>query len=193
MGVVILDAGPCLSFFAASKQRILINTLTPIGTLMVPEVVDAEIRNKKGREFAAATANWNKVTAAGRVQILPGAATDELADAVKVLDGTSFHERMKESKNLGELMVIAHGIVLRAQGNQVVLLIDDLDGQRKASRHGMQVLSTEKVLIEAARTGQVADRVQMRSIYEELRSKDNGLVAVEQTALLASATWPAKK
>jgi predicted nucleic acid-binding protein len=102
---------------------------------------------------------------------------------------TPFAERVRQTRDLGELMVMAHALVLRDQGLDVIVLIDEWRGQQLASRQNLRVMDTQSVLRSAARNGLITDRGQMRKVYAELRTYDDGLVDITQTDLLAKAVW----
>ena len=188
---IILDAGPALTFCAANKQQILHDTLRRVGELKAPERVHTEILNKaKPRSlFAAARNNWLGLVDHGHIQLLSDEPTAALEAAVLELSGTPFDERVRHGKDLGELMVMAHAIVLRDQGCEVIVLIDEWRAQATATRLGLRVLDTHRVLISAARNGLITDRAHMRKTYAQLRIYDDGLVDIAQTSLLSRTTW----
>ncbi len=187
---VILDAGPALTFCAANKQQILYGTLSRVGDLLAPERVDIEVLDKaRSRRFTAARKNWLGLVEHGHVALLSDEQSDALDAAVVAISQTPFAERVRQTRDLGELMVMAHALVLRDQGLDVVVLIDEWRGQQLASRQSLRVMDTQSVLRSAARNGFVADRGQMRKVYAELRKYDDGLVDITQTDLLAKAVW----
>lgn len=188
---VILDAGPAITFCAANKQRILHGVLNDIGDLKAPATVDLEVKNKArpGTRFEAARKNWAGLVDNGHIDLLSDEASDALNAAVIQLDGTPLAERVRITRDLGELMVMAHALVMRDAGIDVVVLIDESRAQEVATRAGLRVLDTPRTLGLAARSGLITDRGAMRKIYAELRRFDDGLVDITQTDLLKSATW----
>jgi hypothetical protein len=189
---VILDAGPALTFCAANKQRILHDTLADIGELMTPATVDKEVRRKASTSprFAPALKNWMTLIGS-RIAVLPDEATDELVARVsRLASGTAFAERVCQSQDLGELMVMAHGLVLsEVQQLDVIVLIDEVRGARQAHSVGLKVMNTHGVLVAAARRGQIESAAHMRKVYTELRKFDDGLVHISQTRLLEHDNW----
>lgn len=189
---VILDAGPALTFCAADKQRILHDTLVDIGDLCAPETVDTEVRTKarSDRRFAAAARNWSRLVES-RVGLLSDAATDALVARVSRLSGgMAFETRTRQPRDLGEIMVMAHALVLKEVDSvEVVVLIDEHRAARQANALGLPVMNTPGVLTAAARRGQIADLTEMRKIYTQLRQYDDGLVHIDQTRLLHRSTW----
>ena len=98
---------------------------------------------------------------------------------------------MRDQKDVGEDMVMAHALVLRAQGLRVAVLIDEVRGQQEAARLRLPVLSTEKVLKAVARQAWISSKQEMRDIYTQLRRFDDGLVDISQTELLGADVWSA--
>lgn len=188
---IVLDAGPCLNFCATSKQRLLLDVMRPVGSLHAPDVVDEEIQRKArtDRRFEPARRNWLNLVDNAHVTILDSQRSPALEVAVARLSGTPFEERMRQSRDLGELLVMAHAIVLKDAGHDVVVMIDEVSGQRQASRCGLSVIDTGWVLAKGARAGVIEDRAEMRRLYDQLRSHDDGLVRIEQTRLLHAETW----
>jgi hypothetical protein len=114
-------------------------------------------------------------------------------------------ERLKDPKNLGEIMVIAHALVAAESGLTVTVLIDDGDGRKLAAAQRdrlkrlrdagnqtvgqIQLIGTLTVLNWAAQKGQVKDKAEMRSIYDRLRALDDGLAPIKDTRLLNDELW----
>lgn len=93
-------------------------------------------------------------------------------------------ERLKQSKDLGETMVIAHAVIAAEAGADVVVLIDDGRGAQVATRESQRLhrlrrtggsagsitlASTVTVLAKAAGTQHIRDKGEMREIYRRLR------------------------
>jgi hypothetical protein len=199
----IIDAGPGLNFLAANKERLLIGVL---GELSAPETVRDEVFRKARQEerFRAAEKVWRKL-AARWIQVLPDTPTPELAAAVHRITRQPIHERLRQSKDLGETMVIAHAVVAAEAGRTVTVLIDDGAGARTASAEikrlerlrssghvvgSLKLASTLTVLERAASGGKyIPDRAAMRDTYERLRELDDGLPPIEATRLLSAGLW----
>lgn len=127
----IIDAGPGLNFPSANKERPLIAVLGP---LSAPETVQDEILRKSAQDtrFRAAATTWRKLTPRW-IEILSDDATPELAAVVQRISGLPIDERMTQSKDVGETMVIAHTVVAAESGQTVTVLIDDGPGARIAT------------------------------------------------------------
>jgi hypothetical protein len=198
----IIDAGPGLNFLSINKERLLIAVLGP---LSAPETVRDEVLRKSGRDerFRAAATVWRKLTDRW-IQILPDDVTPELATVVQRISGLPMAERMKQGKDLGEIMVIAHAVVAAESGQRVTVLIDDGPGAaiatseigrlRRLGSSGPSVgsitlASTLTVLGRAAGTEHLPDRAAMRDTYKRLRELDDGLPPIEKTDLLSDTLW----
>ncbi|OHV46590.1 hypothetical protein BBK14_01710 [Parafrankia soli] len=198
----VIDAGPALSFLAVNKERLLISVLGPLST---PETVAAEVVRKARSDprFRAAEAVWNKLTPTW-IEILPDDVTPELAVVVSRISRLPMHERMKESRDLGETMVVAHAVVAAETGAMVTVLIDDGAGAAIATTErrrlerlrtqgrpvgGLRLVSTLTVLERAAGREHLPDRAAMRSLYARLRAGDDGLPPIENTRLLGPGIW----
>jgi hypothetical protein len=198
----IIDAGPGLNFLSINKERLLIAML---GRLTAPAVVEAEVLRKAAQDqrFRPAAAAWRKLTPTW-IQILPDDLTPELARVVHRITQQPMAERLKQSKDLGETMVIAHAVVAAEAGADVIVLIDDGLGAQTATgeirrlerRRGtdrtvgsIRLASTLTVLEKAAGTVHINDKAQMREIYERMRTLDDGLPPIEKTALLTTVRW----
>jgi hypothetical protein len=198
----IIDAGPGLNFLSINKERLLIAVL---GQLSAPETVHAEVLRKSRQDdrFGTAGTGWRKLT--GRwIQILPDDVTPELATVVQRISGLPMAERMKDGKDLGEIIVIDHAVVAAESGQPVTVLIDDGRGAeiatseiRRLRRLGssgssvgsITLASTLTVLGRAAGTEHLPDRAAMRETYRRLRELDDSLPPIEKTGLLADTLW----
>lgn len=198
--ITILDAGPCITFCAAAKQNLLIEVLQRgSNQLHVPDVVNDEVSNRGSnrRDFPPKTVlNWQWLVDHDRIGIFDSTVSsedaEELAVAVKKLTGTPLAERLTQSRDLGEIMVIAHAMVRKDRGEVVFVVIDEYRGQQLASKFGIEVIDTEWILSSAVRRGLIADRGEMKKIYDVLRQYDAGLVHITQTTLLQKSLWDQK-
>lgn len=198
----IIDAGPGLNFFSINKERLLIGVL---GQLSAPETVQNEVfrKSRQDERFRGAAAVWRKLTPTW-MQVLSDDQTPELAAAVHRITRQSMEQRLKQPKDLGETMVIAHAVVAAEAGETVTILIDDGPGARTAtaeiSRLGrlhasgravgsIKLVSTLTVLELAAGGQHIPDKLAMRTIYTRLRGLDDGLPPIEKTNLLESPRW----
>ncbi|MGH3951684.1 MAG: hypothetical protein ACRDSE_21635 [Pseudonocardiaceae bacterium] len=104
----IIDAGPGLNFFSINRERLLIGVP---GQLSAPETVQNEVFRKSGQDerFRAAAAVWRKLTPTW-MQVLSDDQTPELAAVVDRITRQSMEQRLKDPKDLGETMVIAHAV-----------------------------------------------------------------------------------
>jgi hypothetical protein len=198
----IIDAGPGLNFLSVNKERLLISVLGP---LSAPETVQDEVFRKSAQDsrFRAAATVWRKLSPRW-IQILSDDATPELAAVVQRISGSLIDERKRQSKDLGETMVIAHAVVAAQSGQSVTVLMDDgpgaqittleinrLERLRSSGRPVGSIIlaSTLTVLGRAAGTGQLPDRAAMRDTYKRLRGLDDGLPPIEKTGLLSHELW----
>jgi hypothetical protein len=199
----IIDAGPGLNFLSINRERLLIAVL---GELSAPETVQDEVFRKSAQDgrFRAAATVWRKLTPRW-IQILPDDATPELAAVVQRISGLPMDERKRQSRDLGETMVIAHAVIAAETGQTVTILIDDgpgaqvatleisrLDRLRSSGRPvgTIRLASTLTVLERAAGIGHLPDPTAMRDIYQRLRGLDDGLPPIEKTRLLSHGLWP---
>ncbi len=198
--ITILDAGPCITFCAAAKHNLLIDVLQRgSNELHVPDVVNDEVGNRgsNNKIFPPTTVpNWQWLVNQHGIEILDSSVSaedaGELSDAVKRLSGTPLAERLTASKDLGEIMVIAHAMVRRGRGEEVFVVIDEYRGQLLAASVGITVIDTAWILSSAVKRGSIADRGEMRKIYDKLRQYDLGLVDISQTELLSKSLWKQK-
>jgi len=198
-----MDAGPGLNFLSLNKERLLFDT---VGPLRVPEKVEEEIlrKSRQDRRFSAAENVWRRLPER-LLQVLSDDSTNEdLSRAVGRISGTSFEQRIRISKNLGEVMVISHASVAAESGENVIILIDDSGGRQIAAVEArrldrlrlmgkpagsIRLISTLTVLQKAAGREHIPNKKSMRTLYSRLRQLDDGLVPIEQTGLLSLPCW----
>jgi hypothetical protein len=198
----IIDAGPGLNFFSINRERLLIGTLGP---LSAPECVRDEVRRKAARDarFRASEKVLSKLSEKW-LHWLPDDATAQLASTVHRISGMPIADRLLQSKDLGETMVVAHAVVAAEAGADVTVLIDEHDGAalataeaRRLDRQRIQghkagsitLINTVTVLEKAAGSIHIPDRNEMRDIYTRMRGLDDGLVPIERTPLLDQQLW----
>lgn len=187
---VLLDAGPALNFLAVSQQDILIKLASRWGTVLhVPERVHEEILAKASNDSrfqrTPAVATWRTLHAAARVVILSDDITDSrlLEEAVSRVSDRDAHDRVRQGKDLGEIMVLAHASVLAQAGADVGILMDETDGRRRAAAElrwlverncpgRLSVWATEQVLRGAQSAGWIP---QWEEVYDKMRPFDDGL------------------
>lgn len=187
----ILDAGPCLTFCAAHAERILFDVLSPIGPLQVPEAVDEEVWRKstQNSKFRPVRSTWLKLKYSNRISVLSDSIDQPgLLEAAKALS-LELETVRTRSKDRGERMVIIHALAMVERGLAPVVLVDDWYGQQLATLAGLQVLTTEMILVQAIRSEMIPDRGEMRRLYTRMRLLDDGLVDITQTRLLDAQTW----
>lgn len=188
--VSLMDAGPCITFCAVNREAVLYEVLSAKYALFVPDVVDDEIRRKKGQRFQAVQGGWNKLVDNGHVGVLDSSAGDkELENEVQRIAGMPLAVRMQQSKNLGELVAICHACVRIRRGENAVLLIDDGDGTLLAHQNQVATISTEKVLRWSILMGKIDNRGDLKALYARMREVDQALVPVENTSLLEKTLW----
>lgn len=198
----VIDAGPCLNFLAANAERVLIGTL---GAPSTPETVREEVLRKAASEarFRAAARTWARLEPK-YIEVLSDDVTPELAAAVSRMTLMPMAERLRQGRDLGETMVIAHAVIAAEAGMSVTVVIDERRGAQLAAQEARRlarlreqgrqvgvitVVNTELILTRAAGGEHLPDRKAMRSLYARIRQLDDGLVAIEQTGLLAPTTW----
>ncbi|GAB3210918.1 hypothetical protein SAMN02745673_02599 [Marinactinospora thermotolerans DSM 45154] len=199
----IIDAGPGLNFLSIDQERLLIGVL---GKLSAPEAVQSEVfdKSRQDERFRAA-AGVRRKPALEWMRILSDDQTPELAAVIQRISHQPMAERLKRPKDLGEVMVIAHAVVIAEAGQKVTVLIDDGEGARTATseinrlerlrRSGRPVgsitlVSTLAILERAVQKKYVPGKADMRQLYRRLRELDDGLPPIEATRLLSSDLWP---
>jgi len=202
----IIDAGPGLNFFSVNKGRLLFSVL---GALSMPETVHQEMLSKAHRDerFAPAATVLKKLPLT-LLEVLPDDATSPLCDAVGRIGNLPMEQRIHHPKDLGEMMVIAHAVVVAEAGADVLVLIDDGGGRRLADVEirrlqrkqqageavgNIGLISSLTVLERAAGGEYLPGRAELRALYARLRGLDDGLPPIESTGLLSLRCWPSSR
>jgi hypothetical protein len=200
----IIDAGPGLNFLSINKERLLIGVLGP---LSAPDAVQTEVfrKAKQDPRFRSAGPAWQRLTPRW-IRILSDDHTPELASVVHRITRQPMAERLRHSKDLGEVMVVAHAVVAAEAGESVIVLIDDGPGAKTATAEmrrldrlrssgcptgKVTLISTLTVLERAAGSEHIPARDAMRHLYQRLRGLDDGLPPIEKTNLLTTPRWTA--
>lgn len=153
---------------------------------MLHEEVQDEVERKSAdtKKFKTADEMLAERVVAGEVEILVADINDpNFTQAVQVASGVRFEVRKGRSKDLGELMVTAHARARQADGDLAFAFIDEWRGQQMAGRCGVKIITTEQILDQAIKHLYITDHSEMKKVYDELRTFDDGLVDFSQTTL----------
>ncbi|MFC8450440.1 hypothetical protein [Kitasatospora sp. NPDC057223] len=192
----ILDAVICVHFVGAGLHRLLIDVLRRAGlTLLVPQEVCDEVAGKS-RKYPQITNPWNRLTASTVVRVLPPLlAVDAPARVIEVLEdirGFQAEQALRKRKDLGEAVVVAHGVHFQEQGHEVYVAIDDQGGKAIATQHNLTVLTIEDVIELAIAFGHFPNEGDLKTAYRKLRGYGDGLPSYDCTDLHGSYTkWRA--
>jgi hypothetical protein len=190
---ILLDAGPSLNFLAVGQENILIQAAASQKLqLAAPSRVDIEIIGMaKNPRFARTAVNstWTRLKTSQRVEILPDElTTQQFAEAVTRISGMPVMNRVRETKSLGEIMVLAHASVFAQHGADVFVLMDETDGRRRAAQEvqwlrsqsapgALALWSTRQVVQEAGRqTGWIKGNQTWEQVYDGMTAFDDGLL-----------------
>lgn len=178
---VVIDTGPALSFIAAGFQDLLAEVIAQKSALLcAPQAVAEEVHVKadQRQRFNSSHARiFDAMTRNGKISILPDSIEDpQLAEATNDVAKMPIAKRLLTSKDLGETMVLAHALKIRRHSTQtVIVLIDEVEGQKRATQLGISLTSTVGILKQSAQLGLVSDRGEMRNTYSKIAEFDDGL------------------
>ncbi|MET9615416.1 hypothetical protein [Kitasatospora indigofera] len=183
----ILDAVVCVHYVGANLHRLLIKVLTAAQlVLLVPQEVCDEVEGKR-HKYPQIGDRWRRLTQSSVVQILPALlAADAPARVVEVLEdirGLQAEQALRQRRDLGEAVVVAHGVHLQEQGHEVYVAIDDQGGQNLAADHDLTVLTIEDTLTLAIDGGHFATEGELKKTYKKLRGFGDGMLPYERTDL----------
>ncbi|WP_406144391.1 hypothetical protein [Streptomyces sp. NBC_01012] len=193
--VCVLDAVACVHFAGANLNRVLTTALAHAGwVILVPQEVCDEIRGKE-RKFPGLEKRWAALERSPYVRVLPRLEMTRPSDlrvitVLEELRDAEFERALLQRKDLGECVVVAHGVGLREQGHDVTLLMDDHGGQTMAAERGLAYATIEDVLVLAVDAGCFATGQDLMKAYARLQEFGSGLPDYRRTALPgAYRTW----
>ncbi|MCX5396685.1 hypothetical protein [Streptomyces sp. NBC_00102] len=178
--VCILDAVICVHFVGANLQRLLVDVLHQADlVLMVPQEVCDEVA-RKDRKYHGLKLRWTRFTASDCVEVLPAlqaqSVSDRVVEVFVEVRGRQLEDALRESKDLGEAVVVAHGVHYRDEGHEVLVAIDDQGGQALAAEQDLEVITVEDVLVLAVQFGKFPTEGDLKKAYEKLRKFGDGLL-----------------
>ncbi|MEU5344463.1 hypothetical protein AB0H18_27120 [Streptomyces sp. NPDC020766] len=185
--VCILDAVICVHFVGANLQRLLVDVLRKADlVLLVPQEVCDEVTHKD-RKYQGLKLRWTRFTNSDCVEVLPAlqaqSAPDRVVEVFVEVRGRQLEDALRESKDLGEAVVVAHGVHYQDQGHEVLVAIDDQGGQALAAERDLQIITVEDVLGLAVEFGKFSAEGDLKKAYEKLRKFGDGLPSYGQTPL----------
>jgi predicted nucleic acid-binding protein len=175
---VVLDTGPCLNFLSIDQGNLLHEILSADPTrLLLPREVVQEIEDKaaEAAKFRRAGVVLPALIREGKFTVLESDWENDstLVKAIKNVSPMPPAQLLqRRRKDLGETMVLAHAVMLRAQGDDVDVVIDDKEGRARAQTCGFsRPISTVRVLATGGSRGLVT-YAEVKRIYERLRPSD---------------------
>ncbi|MBQ0849459.1 hypothetical protein J8N05_14760 [Streptomyces sp. BH-SS-21] len=194
--VCILDAVICVHFVGANLQRLLVEVLQRADlVLLVPQEVCDEVA-RKDRKYRGLKLRWTRFTNSQCVEVLPAleaqSAPKRVVEVFVEMRGRQLEDALRESKDLGEAVVVAHGVHYQDQGREVFVAIDDQGGQALAAGRDLEVITVEDVLEMAIQFGKFPTEGDLKVTYEKLRKFGDGLPSYSSTTLAnAFGKWRA--
>ncbi|TFV47161.1 hypothetical protein [Blastococcus sp. TF02A-35] len=188
--VALLDAVCCIHFCAAGKAGLLLAILMKLNwEIQVPAEVSEEVLGKKGK-YPALPAPWRRFIAHDRVRVLEKITIDRadqaaVRDTVARLRGTDAALALGARKDLGEHLVIGHGIVLRDAGRRVYVLMDEQTGSDRADAEGLGVIDIEQLLLLGHRlqVSGLQTRAEVKAVYDAIEPYGESLRPWKETRL----------
>ncbi|WP_146610454.1 MULTISPECIES: hypothetical protein [unclassified Streptomyces] len=158
-------------------------------TLLVPQEVCDEVA-RKDRKYPGLALKWARLTGSPYVRVLPAlearTAPARVVEVFEDVRGRQIEEALRGPKDLGEAVVVAHGVHYRDQGHEVLVAIDDQGGQAIASARDLDVITIEDVLVLAIEFGHFPTEGDLKKVYRKLREFGDGLPSYGQTPLAIS-------
>ncbi|MEV7154302.1 hypothetical protein AB0N77_06695 [Streptomyces misionensis] len=188
--VCILDAVICVHFVGANLHRLLVDVLEKAElTLLVPQEVCDEVA-RKDRKYRGLKLRWGRLERSRHVRVLPAlearTAPTRVVEVFEDVRGRQLEDALRESKDLGEAVVVAHGVHFQDLGHEVFVAIDDQGGQALAAERDLEVITVEDVLMMAIEFGHFPIEGELKKTYEKLRGFGDGLPPYTSTELSIS-------
>lgn len=183
----ILDAVVCVHFAGANLNRVLVTALESMEwVILVPaEVCDEIVR--KDAKYPGLRKRWLALERSDRIRVLPaleiGSAPARVVEVLEEIRDLEFDQALRRSRDLGECVVVAHGVHLSEQGHEVTLMMDDAEGRQLADEWALQHLTIEDVLVLAVHAGCFDTLDALKQAYHRLQQFGSGLPDFPRTAL----------
>ncbi|MCF2526288.1 hypothetical protein [Yinghuangia soli] len=194
----VLDAVICVHFVGANLHGLLIDVLAAVQlVVLVPEEVVGEVAGK-GRKYRGLEQRWKRLVASRHVRVLPrvelATGFARVIEVIEDIRETDLEQAVRQHRDLGEVVVVAHAVHLAEQGVDVKVLIDDHGGQRLAARWGLEVLAIEDILTMAVELGFFPNAADLVGAYAKLRAFGDGMLPFEKSGLKEThALWKSRR
>jgi predicted nucleic acid-binding protein len=185
--VCILDAVICVHFVGANLHRLLVDVLQQADlVLLVPQEVCNEVAGKD-RKYQGLKLKWTRLTSSQHIRVLPAieaqSAPARVVEVFEEVRGRQLEDALREPKDLGEAVVVAHGVHYQDQGHEVLVAIDDQGGQALAAGRDLEIITVEDVLVMAIEFGKFPNEGDLKKAYQKLRGFGDGLPSYSHTSL----------
>lgn len=183
----ILDAVICVHFVGANLHALLVEVLQKADlVLLVPQEVCNEVAGKE-RKYTGLKLRWTRLTSSRHVRVLPAleaqSAPPRVVQVFEDVRGRQLEDALRERRDLGEAVVVAHGVHYQDLGHEVLVAIDDRGGQALAASRDLAVITMEDVLEMAVEFGKFPTEGQLKDAYGKLRGFGDGLPPYEYSSL----------
>lgn len=175
----ILDAVVCVHFAGVNLNRVLVSALESMGwVIRVPGEGCDEVARKDAK-YPGLRKRWLALERSDRIRVLPaleiGTAPARIIEVLEEIRDLEFDHALRQSRDLGECVVVAHGVHLTEQGHEVTLLMDDGGGRRLADEWSLPHLTIEDVLVLAVHAGCFETLDALKRAYRRLQEFGSGL------------------
>ena len=120
-------------------------------------------------------------------------APSRVVEVFEEVRGRQIEDALRDSKDLGEAVVVAHGVHYQDLGHEVFVAIDDRGGQAMAQDQNLTVLTIEDVLRMAISFGRFGTEGRLKDAYRKLRAFGDGLPPYSHTTLaIGFKEWKAQ-
>ncbi|WUH91917.1 hypothetical protein OG900_18605 [Streptomyces sp. NBC_00433] len=158
-------------------------------SLLVPQEVCDEVA-RKDRKYQGLALRWAKLEQSEHIRVLPAiealTAPTRVVEVFEDVRGRQLEDALRDGKDLGEAVVVAHGVHYQDLGHEVYVAIDDQGGQALAAERNLQVITIEDVLVMATNFGYFNSEGELKKAYDKLRSFGDGLPPYSSTPLSTS-------